>query len=118
MIKDDNGVCIVITNKMLCKTPENFSVWKQMWQSTEKHNKFRTTRRGKIVHGFFFASFKKVAIPTLSYSSASQIIRVSEERISVEMHFMLTAGYTLLECKGYKELMRELEIPQLTESIE
>jgi hypothetical protein len=63
--------------------------------------------------------FKTVAIPTLSYSSQSQIIRITEERIliSVEIHFMQTAGYTLLEHKEH-ERTRELQIPQMTESTE
>jgi hypothetical protein len=31
---------------------------------------------------------------------------------------MQTAGHTLLECKGYEELTRELEILQMAESTE
>lgn len=34
------------------------------------------------------------------------------------MHFIQTVGYTLLECKGYEEITRELEIPQMTGSRE
>jgi hypothetical protein len=34
------------------------------------------------------------------------------------MHFIQTVGYTLLECKGYEEITRELEIPQMPESTE
>jgi hypothetical protein len=58
-------------------------------------------------------------IPTSSYSSESQI-RIIEERIviSVKVHFMQTAAHTLLKCKGYEDLMRELELPPITNSIE